>query len=202
MSSDYGSGYDSDGDKGGDRSLERAQKYATFGKNNSKTPDEEKEEGHIQASDDMDAGLHSKEEFVKFRLANMDEFLEAKKKQHICVFIQKIARKPIHRDPNGKAIGRGSFWQRQPFDYSNRERDLHKTHPDRICTQDLAFSDCTKRCAKYDVSVDIRDPDRERDSDWEVRTGVKMITREITFANLSNNKMLELAEANSSSRKG
>jgi len=28
----------------------------------------------------MDAGLHSKEEFVKFKISNMDEFLVAKKK--------------------------------------------------------------------------------------------------------------------------
>ena len=29
------------------------------------------------------------------------------------------------------------------------------------------------RCAKDDVSVDSRDPLREKDSDWEMRTGVK-----------------------------
>ena len=60
--------------------MERAQQNATFGKKNSTTPEEEKEEGQIQAPDDMDAGLHSNEEFVKFRLGNMDKFLEAKKK--------------------------------------------------------------------------------------------------------------------------
>ena len=46
MSSDNlcGSGYDSDGNKGRDRSLERAQKDVTFGRKNAKTPEEEKEE--------------------------------------------------------------------------------------------------------------------------------------------------------------
>ena len=45
MSSDdlCGSRYDSDGDKGRYRTLEIAQKDATFGRNNSKTPEEEKE---------------------------------------------------------------------------------------------------------------------------------------------------------------
>ena len=33
-------------------------------------------------------------------------------------------------------------------------------------------------------------------------TGVRMTTRDVTFANLSNTKMLELVEANPSSRKG
>ena len=113
MSSDLGSEYDSDRDKGRDRSLERAQENTTFGDKNSKTPAEEKEEGQIQAYDDMDSGLHSKEEFVKFGLGNMDKSLEAKKKQHIRAFIQEIVHKPNHIDPNSKAIGRGSFWQRR-----------------------------------------------------------------------------------------
>ena len=120
----------------------------------------------------------------------MEKFFEAKKKQHIRAVIQEIARKPIQRDPNGKTIGRGSFWQCQPFDYSDRERDLPKTHSDRICTQDLTFADCTKRGAKDNVSVDSRNPDRERDSDWEIRTGVRMTTRYITFNRISHNKML------------
>jgi len=137
MSSFLGSKYDSDGDKGRDRSLERAQQEATFGKKNSKTPEEEKEKGQIQASDDVESGLHSKEEFVKFKLDNMGKFHEAKKKEHIRAFIQEIARKPIQRDPNGKASGRGSFWQRQTFDYSDRERYLPKSHTDHIRTQDL-----------------------------------------------------------------
>jgi len=89
--------------------LERAQQNATFGKKNSTTPEEEKEEGQIQAPDDMDAGLHSNEELVQFKIDNMDEFLEAKKKQHMRAFIQEIAHEPMQRDPNGKAIGRGSF---------------------------------------------------------------------------------------------
>ena len=115
MSSDNlcGSGYNSDRDKGRDRSLEIAQNNATFGRKNSKTPEEEKEEGQIQASDNMEAGLYSKEEFVKFRLAHMDGFFKAKKKQHIRAFIQEIVHKPNHIDPNSKAIGRGSFWQRR-----------------------------------------------------------------------------------------
>jgi len=132
----------------------------------------------------------------------MDETLEAKKRQHIRAFIQGIVRKPIHRYPNGKAIGRGSFWHRQPFDYADRERDLPKTHADHIRTQDLMFTDRTMRCTKDDVSISSRDPDRECEYDWEVHTGVKMTTRDITFSNLSHNKMLELAEANPTSGKG
>ena len=119
----------------------------------------------------------------------MDKFLEAEKKQHIRAFHQEFARKPIQRDPNGKAIGRGSIWQRQPFYYSDRERDPHNTHPNRIRTQDPMFTDRTTRCAKYDVSVSNRYLDHERGSDWEIRTGVKMPTRDITFTNLSNNQM-------------
>ena len=37
---------------------------------------------------------------------------------------EESVRKPILRDSNGKAIGRGSFWLRKPFDYSDYERDL------------------------------------------------------------------------------
>jgi len=92
MSSDdmVGSGYDSIGDKGTDMSLERAQKNTIFGKNNYKTPEEEKEDEQIQAPDDVDAGLYSKEELVQFKLENMDKFLAAKAKQHICRFHQEF----------------------------------------------------------------------------------------------------------------
>jgi len=64
----------------------------------------------------------------------MDKFLDVKSKQQFRAIAQRSARKPILRDPNGKAIGTGSFWLRQPFDYSNRERDLPREDFDRVRT--------------------------------------------------------------------
>jgi len=185
-----------------DKSFERAQTEVAFGKkqpkfNDLKSPEEEKEEGQIQAPYEMDAGIIAKEDFPAFKEANIDKFHKAKANQHVCTYVQEIVRKPIQRDPNGKAIGRGSFWQRQPFDYSNREQDLPKTHSDRIHTHVLTLADRTKLCAKDDVSVDSRNSDRERASDWEMRTGVRMTTKDITFDRFSHNKHLEMAETSS-----
>jgi len=50
-----------------------------------------------------------------------------------------------------------------------------------ISTVYLTFADRSRRCAKDDVSVDSRDPLQEKHSDWEMRTGVKMTTRDVTF---------------------
>jgi len=76
----------------------------------------------------MDAGLNSVEEFVKFKIDNMDEFLEAKKKRTFVLLFKKL-RVANSQRPKGKAIGRSSFWQRQPFDYSDRERDIPNLIP-------------------------------------------------------------------------
>ena len=114
-------------------------------------------------------------------------------KQHIRAFVQESLRKPILRDPNGKAIGTGSFWLRQPFDYSNRERDLPKDHFDRVRTQDLTFTDRQRRCAKDDVSLDSDRPEHEKPSDWQMRTGVRMSTKDHTFDDIDHSKKLDMA---------
>jgi hypothetical protein len=95
----------------------------------------------------------------------MDKFLEVKSKQHICAFIQESVRKPILRGPNGKAIGTGSFWLRQPFDYSKYKLDLSQKDFDRVRTQDLTFADHQRRCAADDVSVDLIRPDHKKPLD-------------------------------------
>ena len=110
MSSDFSSGYDSDGDKVRDRSLERAQTEVAFGKNNSKTPKEEKkEDGEYEEPSALDAGIFSPEDYLAYKKANIDKYHAAKAKQHIRAFVEEIARKPIQRDPKGKAFGTGSF---------------------------------------------------------------------------------------------
>jgi len=129
-----------------------------------------------------------------YKEANIDKFFEAKSKQHICAYIQEIVRKPIQRDPNGKAIGTGSFWQRKPFDYSDYKQDLPQTHSNRIRTQDLTFADRSRRCAEDDVSIDSRKLMHEKHSDWVMRTGVKMTNQDVTFDNPSHNEKCELAE--------
>lgn len=82
------------------------------------------------------------------------------------------------------------------------ERDIDKTRYDCIRTQDLSFTYCLKRPAKDDISVDSKDSNMERASDWQMRTGVKMTTQDNTFTNMSNACMIELAEADSTSGKG
>ena len=63
-----------------------------------------------------------------------------------------------------------------------------------ISTVYLTFADRSRRCAKDDVSVDSRDPLQEKHSDWEMRTGVKMTTRDVTFDWISFNEKCELAK--------
>ena len=101
-------------------------------------------------------------------------------------------RKPILRDPNGKAIGHGSFWHRKPFDYSAYERDLPQTNYDRICTQDLTFANRQRRVAADDVSVHSTKPNHEKDLDWQIRTGVKMSNKDFTYFELKEAKKLDL----------
>ena len=120
--------------------------------------EEEKEEGETKEPSEIDAGLFSSKDFPAYKKANIDKYHAAKAKQHIRAFVEEIVRKPIQRDPNGKAIGTGSFCQRKPFDYSDYKQDLPQTHSDRIRTQDITFADRSRRCAKDNVSIDSRNP--------------------------------------------
>ena len=70
-------------------------------------------------------------------------------------------RKPILRDSNGKAIGRGSFWFCEAFDYSEYERDLPQEDYDRIRSQDLTFTNRQQRVAHDDISVSFILSDQE-----------------------------------------
>ena len=102
---------------------------------------------------------------------------------------EESVRKPILRDSNGKAIGRGSFWRREPFDYSDYERDLPQGDYDRIRSQDLTVADRILRDEADDISV--------QSSDWRFRTGnkrfnVKWLLRDPTFDALSKEKKLKL----------
>jgi len=90
--------YESSGDRARDKSLERAQENATSGDEKYKIPEVEKEGGQIQAPEDADTKLYSKEEFIQFKLDDMDKFLEAKAKQHICAFYQEFEQKPNMED--------------------------------------------------------------------------------------------------------
>ena len=80
---------------------------------------------------------------------------------------------------------------RKGLERAKMERDLEKGHPNRIRNQDLTFFDRQRRFAQDDVSIDSKDPDQEFSSDWTIRTGVKMSTRDTIFANLSVYKMGE-----------
>ena len=197
-------GTDSDDDRFGDKELERAQN-GSFGRKrpdfknlkseatNLKPLDKEKEDGEIQPAHEKDAGVYSIQEYKDWTEANKGEFLKVKSHVHYRAYAQESVRKPILRDPNGKAIGTGSFWLRQPFDYSDRERDLPQKEFDRVRTQDLTFADRQRRCAADDVSVDSGRPEHEKPSDWQIRTGVKMITRDSTFDDIDHNKKLDMA---------
>ena len=197
-------GSDSDDERFGDKELERAQN-GSFGRKrpdfknlkseatNLKPLDKEKEDGEIQPAHEKDAGVYSIQEYKDWTEANKGEFLKVKSHVHYRAYAQESVRKPILRDPNGKAIGTGSFWLRQPFDYSDRERDLPQKEFDRVRTQDLTFADRQRRCALDDVSIDSGRPGHENPSDWQIRTGVKMTTRDITFDDIDHNKKLDMA---------
>jgi len=107
---------------------------------------------------------------------------------------RKACVNPILRGPNGKAIGTGSFWLRQPFDYSKYERDLPQKDFNRVRTQDLMFADCQRRCASDDVSVDSDNCEHEKPSDWQMRIGVKMSTKDHTFDEIDHNEKLDMAK--------
>ena len=91
--------------------------------------------------DNKDAGLYTKEEFIKFRLGNKEKILEAEVKRYICETKKELERKPIFRDQKGKLVGRGSFLQRKPYDNSTTELNLNQYHPDCIRSQELIFID-------------------------------------------------------------
>ena len=102
---------------------------------------------------------------------------------------EEFVRKPILRDSNGKAIGRGSFWRREPFDYSDYERDLPQGDYDRIRSQDLTVADRILRDEADDISV--------QSSDWKWRTGnkrfdIRWLLRDPTFEALSEETKMKL----------
>jgi hypothetical protein len=205
MDSPLGSEFEDDDDQYGDNVLEEAQN-GSFGRKrpdfanlksdekNLKPSEKEKEDGEIQPAHDKDAGNYSIKEYKDWTETNKGEFLDVKAHLHYRAYTQESVRKPILRDPNGKAIGTGSFWLRQPFDYSDRERDLPQKEFDRVRTQDLTFTDRQRRCASDDVSVDSDRPEHEKPSDWQIRTGVKMITRDSTFDDIDHNKKIDMAK--------
>ena len=86
-------------------------------------------------------GCYSPEEFDKWWEEHSTQFFEAKSYMLLRACKEESVRKPILRDLNGKAIGRGSFWFREPFDYSEYERELPQGDYDRILSQDLTFTD-------------------------------------------------------------
>ena len=134
--------------------MEQAQINATFCKTAYKTVEEEKEDGEVQFLDNNDTGLYSNEDFINFELDNKEKILEAEGKFYRGAAPQELERKPIRRDQNGKPIGRGSFGQQKPYDYSNAEFYLVQGHPDRISSQDHTFTDRQRRLVKDDISVD------------------------------------------------
>jgi hypothetical protein len=206
MDSPLSSEYEDEDDQYGDKDLEEAQNR-TFGKKrpdfkslksdegNLKPLEKGKEDGEIQTAHDEDAGKYSPKEYADWVDANKEKFLEVKSHLHYRAYTKESERKPILRDPNGKAIGTGSFWLRQPFDYSDRERDLPQKEFDRVRTQDLTFTDRQRRCAADDVSVDSDRPEHEKPSDWQIRTGVQMTTRDSTFDTIDHNKKLDMANS-------
>jgi len=152
MDSPLSSDFEDDGDEFGDSKLEKAQSkpygrkrpdFAALKSDdeNPKPSEKEKEDGEIHPDHDKDAGLYSPKEYEDWTEANKDEFLKVKAHVHYCAYAQESTQKPILRDPNGKAIGTGSFWLRQPFDYSDHERDLPQKEFDCVRTQDLTFAD-------------------------------------------------------------
>jgi len=67
-SSKSGSSCESDGDDCRDGDMEEAQANATFGKTAYNTAEDEKECGKVQALDNKDTWLHSRENLIKFKL--------------------------------------------------------------------------------------------------------------------------------------
>ena len=106
-------------------------------------------------------------------------------------------RKPILGDSNGKAIGRGSFWFRKPFDYSKYKRDLPQQDYDHIRSQDLTFTNRQRRVTADDISVSSTQRDHEKPSDWCYRTGDfrtndKMNIRDPTFEAVPDAEKMKL----------
>jgi len=64
--------FESDGDDCRGRDMERSQEDVTFHNKAYKTVEKEKEDGEVHTPDNKDAGLYSKEEFIKFNLNNKD----------------------------------------------------------------------------------------------------------------------------------
>ena len=203
MDSPFSSDCSDDSGEFGDKDMEKAQNtnpcfgrerpdFATL-KTNKKTSEKEKEDGEIHPDHYKDSGLYTPKEYLAWIEANKADYLRVKAHVHHRAHAQESERKPILRDPNGKAIGTGSFWLRKPFDYSDRERDLPQKDKNRVRTQDLTFADRQRRCAADDVSVDSDRPEHEKPSDWQIRTGVKMTTRDSTFDDIDHNKKLDMA---------
>ena len=116
------------------------------------------------------------------------QYFESKMYMLLRACKEEFVRKPILRDSNGKAIGHGSFWRREPFDYSDYERDLPHTDYDRIRTLDLTFADRQRQVAADNVSVHSTKRNHEKDSDWQFCTNVKMSTRDVTYFKLKEAK--------------
>jgi len=118
MDSDCGSEYKSEDEPGQDKSLEEAQHGVPFGKKRPKFDElksaeegkeEKKEDGEYEEPSALDAGIFPPKDYLAYKKANIDKYHAAKAKQHIRAFVEEIARKPIQRDPKGKAFGTGSF---------------------------------------------------------------------------------------------
>jgi len=118
---------------------------------------------------------------------HQDNFeLISKSKIYFRSYNKEWRRKPIRRDKNKVPIGRGSFWQRKSFDCSQAELWASQGHNDRIRTADLTFADSQQSIADDDCSVQTLNPEKDKDSDWNQRTGIKMSRRDKTYTLMFN----------------
>ena len=130
--------------------------------------DEEEEEGEVKSNapvksndseydedrvDDKDSGpiTKTKEEQSAF---NQEHFeVIPKCRFNFRANNKEWHHKPIRRDKKNVPIGRGSFFQRESFDYSQAKIWASQGHKDRVRTVNLTFVDRQRRIVDDDCSV-------------------------------------------------
>ena len=79
-------------------------------------------------------------------------------------WMAEMARPKPKRNKSGKAKGFGSFYERNPGDYSRAEFKAEQGHLDRVRTADLRPEDRAER--------ELVDDDSHKPSDWRDRTSI------------------------------
>ena len=121
-----------------------------------KNPPEETNSSPSEPMEDPDA-LRESQYLTGIVLPYHDRHREEKPHWYL-----EISREPCQVNSHNEAIGLGSFYKRQPYDYTKDELNLPQGHEDRIRTADLLPAN-RKWCAD-------EDDDSVRPTDWLKRT--------------------------------